>query len=450
MNATRKPVITVIGAASTTFGPKVLRDLLNHHNLWGSDIRFVDINEDRLAIYEKLARAMGDRMEQPITVTSTTDRRAVLAGSDYVIISVDTGHYTTWEMDFTIPKKHGIRQVLGELGGPGGLFHSLRQIPLHLEIAHDIEELCPDAVVLLASNPLNRLCLTMERHANVGRVYGLCHGVEMATNLYLNHLLDIPGEELDVIAAGTNHMTWILDLRRSGSGEDLYPRLKELAASGTITDQTLSWKLLDTYGYFPATLDNHVGEYIPYAWEFHGTDGIDFKGHLQQELDRWEYLRELSEKGIQTKDADVSRPDQSVLSEELRLGGFLEPRNWADTLAMPLIDAWENHGRLRMNALNAVNHGAVDTLPEGVFVETPAIVDGGGVQPIHVDLPKPLAAFCRRDIDQMELIVEAGVTGSRRLALQAMLLDPVVDSVSAAEKILDEMLQAQSEYLPQF
>lgn len=450
MNATKKPVITVIGAASTTFGPKVLRDLLNHPNLWGSDVRFVDINQDRLSVYEKLARAMASRMDEPITITSTTDRRAALAGSDYVIISVDTGHYTTWEMDFTIPKKHGVRQVLGELGGPGGLFHSLRQIPLHLEIARDIEELCPDAAVLLASNPLNRLCLAMERHANVGPIYGLCHGVEMATNLYLNHVLDIPGEELDVVAAGTNHLTWILDLRRKGSGEDLYPRLKQLASGSRMDQQTLSWKLLDTYGYFPATLDNHVGEYISYAWEFHGTDGIDFQGHLQQELDRWEYLRELSEKGIQSRDTDSVRPDQSILSEELRLGGFLEPRNWADTLAFPLIDSWENHGRLWMNAVNMVNRGAVSTLPDGVFVETPAIVDAGGVHPVHVDLPKPLAAFCRRDVDQMELVVEAGVTGSRQLVLQAMLLDPVVDSVVAAERTLDEMLQAQADYLPQF
>ena len=451
MDAHIKPTITVIGAASTTFGPKVLRDLLNHQYFWGSDLRFVDINTQRLAVYERLARAIADRMDEPIRVTATTDRRSVLPGSDYVIISVDTGHYTTWEMDFSVPRKHGVRQVLGELGGPGGLFHSLRQIPLHLEIARDIEELCPDATVLLCSNPLNRLCLAMERYASVGPIYGLCHGVEMALHLYLNSVLGVPGEEMDVVAAGTNHLTWILDLRRKGSGEDLYPKLRARAADGTLkTEQPLSWKLLDAFGFFPATLDTHVGEYIPYAWELVGTDGIDFAGHLAQEAERWEFLDALSREGLGSHSGEPELPDQSILSEELRLAGFLKPRSWADTLAFPLIEARESHRRLWMNALNVVNAGAINALPEGVFVEVPAIVDGGGVRPLSVDLPAPLAAFCRRDIDQMELTVEAGATGSRRLALQAMLLDPVVDSAAAAERVLDEMLEAQAEYLPQF
>jgi alpha-galactosidase len=130
-------------------------------------------------------------------------------------------------MDFSIPVKLGIRQVQGELGGPGGLFHSLRQVPLHLEIARDIEALCPDAMVMVCSNPLNRICLAMERYADVGQIVGLCHGVEMALYLYLNRVLGIDGNEMDVTAAGTNRFTWIVDLRRRSTGEDLYPFLKE-------------------------------------------------------------------------------------------------------------------------------------------------------------------------------------------------------------------------------
>ena len=137
-----KPTITVIGAASTTFGPKVLRDILNHSEVSGCHFRFVDLNEGRLIIYDRLAHCVSDMLSESITITSTTDRRQALPDSDYVIISVDTGHYDTWKLDFTIPVEHGIRQVQGELGGPGGLFHSLRQIPLHLDIAHDIEEFC--------------------------------------------------------------------------------------------------------------------------------------------------------------------------------------------------------------------------------------------------------------------------------------------------------------------
>ena len=202
----KKPIVTVIGAASTTFGPKVLRDILNHPEVWGGTFRFVDINEGRLATYDKLAHRISEVLEEPINITSTTDRREVLTGSDYVIISVDTGHYNTWEIDFTVPVKLGVRQVTGELGGPGGLFHSLRQIPLHMDIARDIEDLCPDAMVMVCSNPLNRICLAMERYANVGQIVGLCHGVEMALHLYLNRALGIDGDDMDVTAAGTNHL----------------------------------------------------------------------------------------------------------------------------------------------------------------------------------------------------------------------------------------------------
>ena len=447
----KKPVITIIGAASTTFGSKVLRDILNHPQLWGSELRFVDINEERLTVYTKLAHRINALLAQPITIQSTTNRREALAGSDYVIISVDTGHYNTWEQDYSIPVKHGVRQVLGELGGPGGLFHSLRQIPLHLEIASDIEALCPNAMVMVCSNPLNRICLALERYANVGQIVGLCHGAEMALYLYLNRVLGIEGDDMEVTAAGTNHLTWILDLRRKSTGEDLYPYLKEQLAKLDDKEQSLSRKLLDVYGYFSGTLDSHAGEYIPYAYEFFGLKGIDFEDSLEQEEKRWQYLRALAEDEVQWDRYEQFLGSQEVFSEELRLDDFFTPRNWADTLAFPIIAAQTSHTLHRMPAINMLNKGAINNLPDDVFVETPAVVDGSGIRLVSMgDLPKPLAAFCRRDIDQMELTVEAGVTGNRNLVMQAMLLDPVIDSVYTAEKVFAEMMLAHADYLPQF
>jgi alpha-galactosidase len=445
-----KPTVTVIGAASTTFGPKVLRDILNHPEVWGGTFRFVDINEDRLSTYDKLAHRISEVLDEPISITSTTDRREVLAGSDYVIISVDTGHYNTWEVDFTIPVNLGVRQVTGELGGPGGLFHSLRQIPLHMEIARDIEDLCPDAMVMVCSNPLNRICLAMERYANVGQIVGLCHGVEMALHLYLNRALGIDGDDLDVTAAGTNHFTWILDLRRKSTGEDLYPYLKQRLAQAD-DDQPLSRKLLEVYGYLNGCLDDHFGEYIPYAYEFCGLEGPGFSGRLEQEYKRWDYLRDLAENKVEWDKYEQVLGDQSVFSEELRLDAFFAPRSWADTLAFPIISAMQSNKLHRMPAIDMLNCGAITNLPQDVFVEAPAVVDASGIRMESIgDLPKPLAAFCRRDVDQMELTVEAGITGDRNLVLQAMLLDPVVDNVAVAERVLDEMLRAHAQYLPQF
>lgn len=449
----KKPVITVIGAASTTFGPKVLRDILNHPEVGGSTIRFVDIDEQRLTTYDKLARRINGIIKEPLSMVSTTDRREALAGSDYVIINVDTGHYHTYRLDFSIPVKHGIRQVLGELGGPGGLFHSLRQIPLHLDIARDIAKLCPNAILMVASNPLNRICLALERYAKVGQILGLCHGAEMSPHLVLNRVWDIDGDDVEFTAAGTNHFTWFLDIRRRSTGEDLYPLLKDVMAKVPPDGpQPLTRKLFEVYGYYPATLDSHFGEYVPYAYEFHGLKGLEFDRLLEQESRRWQYLADLADNRVEWDKYEQLHGDQAVLSQELRLDDFFKPRSWADTLAFPILAATIANRVQRMPALNMLNHGAINNLPPDVFVETPAIVDGSaGVKPVHIgDLPKPLAAFCRRDIDQMELTVEAAVKGDRNLVMQAMLLDPVVDSVSAAERILDEMMKTHAKYLPQF
>lgn len=446
-----KPTITIIGAASTTFGPKVLRDILNHPQIGGSSLRFVDVNEERLAIYDKLARKLNERLRIPIQIVSTTDRRAVLAGSDYVIITVDTGHYHTWQQDFSVPVKYGSRQILGELGGPGGLFHSLRQIPLHLEIARDIRDLCSDALVMVTSNPLNRICLALERYADLGQILGLCHGVEMALYLFLNRVMGINGDDMAVTAAGTNHLTWILDLRHKETGEDLLPLMKACLARMTDDEQSLSRKLLDVYGYFPGTLDSHAGEYISYAWEFYGIKGIDFSGHLEQEANRWQYLNALANNDAEWDKFEATYGDQSELSAELRLDPFFAPRSWADTLAIPIIAAVAANEFQRLPAVNMVNAGQIDNLPRGVFVETPAIVNGGGLYPVAMgDLPAPLAAFNRRDIDQTELIVEAAARGERNFVLQAALLDPVAESVIQVENMVDEMLRANAPYLPQF
>jgi alpha-galactosidase len=445
-----KPTITIIGAASTTFGPKVLRDILNHPGLGGSTYHFVDINEERLAVYDKLAHRLNGHLKTPSTIHSSTNRRALLPESDYVILSVDTGHYNTWRQDFDKPVEFGIRQIYGELGGPGGLFHSLRQIPLHLEIAADIAELCPNARILIASNPLNRICLALERYANLGQIVGLCHGAEMAPHLYLNRVLGIDGYDMDFLAVGVNHFTWILDIRRKSTGEDLYPLMKEVLARIPPDEQVLSRKMLEVYGYFPGTLDTHFGEYIPFAYEF-GYRGLDFNSYLAQEQSRWQYLKELAEDDAEWDQYEQRYGDQSALSKELRLDQFFAPRSWADTLAFPIINALFTNERHYMPAINLLNQGTIDNLPADVFVEGPAMIDGAGIHPFRIGpLPKPLAAFIRRDIDQMEMIVEAAVKGDRNLVLQAMLLDPVVDHVGNAERLLDEMMRINAPYLPQF
>jgi alpha-galactosidase len=441
-----KPTIVVIGAASITFGPKVLRDLINHPQLDGSTLRFVDIDQEHLEIMTRLARRLCAAAGRTFTIESTPDRKVALKGANYVLISVEVEHYQLWKQDFTIPVSLGVRQVTGELGGPGGLFHSLRQIPLHLEIARDIETICPDAIVMVESNPLNRICLAMRRYSRVGQIIGLCHGVEIVQN-YLGRVLGLDTEDMMATAAGTNHFTWILDLRLETTGEDLYPALRTKLAGYDPSFEPLSRKLFEVYGYYPSCGDSHIGEYIPYAWEYLGLEGPPLDDRSQYVEERWRYLDKLS-RGKEVEAGDYVEREKEV---ELRLTEFFQPRSWVDTLAFPILAAVQTNELHRMPAVNMLNWGTIANLPADVFVETPAAVDSSGVHPLRIgDLPKPLAALCRRDVDQMEWTVEAAVKGDRNLVLQAMLLDPVVDSVRTAERVLDEMMKAQAKYLPQF
>lgn len=450
---TEQPVIVVIGAASATFGPKVLRDVIHHPDLDGSTLRLVDVDEEHLDIFARLAGRIVEGLEHRVEIESYVERRSALRGADYVLISVDVERVETWEQDFRVPVEEGIRQVTGELGGPGGLFHSLRQIPVHLEIGRDLARVCPDAVVMVESNPLNRICLAMRRHTGCGRILGLCHGVEITQN-FLGRVLGMGTREIVATAAGVNHFTWILDLRERESGRDLYPRVRrELAdldfdAVGHFNRWRMSARLMDLYGYLPSCGDEHIGEYLPFGHEFCGTEGPDFAARTAGRRKLWDYYRRLAE------GSGPLRPVTEQIGgefEEEKLLWFFEPRNWADTLAFPIINAAATNRFIRMPAVNALNRGAIDNLPDDVFVEGPAACDASGVRLLSIGrLPKPLAAFCRRDVEQCEMVVEAAVEGDRDLVLRAMLLDPVVDSLRAAERITDRMLELQADYLPQF
>jgi alpha-galactosidase len=327
------------------------------------------------------------------------------------------------------------------------MIHSFRQIPLHLEIARDIEKYCPNAVVMIMSNPLNRICLALRRHTKVGEIVGLCHGVEMAEKLYLNKILNLEGEDIQANAAGTNHLTWILDLRRKSTGEDLYPLLGERVKTYDPTFEALSRKLFEVYGYYSGTGDAHMGEYVPYAWEYVDLGEARFNRNKGYDEGRWSYLEKLAKGEL----ALSARPEAEEQSEELVMVDLLSPRSWVDTLSIPMIAATVSNTPQRMPALNLINTGQIENLPRGVFVETPGLVDATGIHPVHMGaLPTTLAAFCQRDIDQTELIVEAAVTGDRKTALQAMLLDPVTESVQKSEAILETMLLEYKEQLPHF
>ena len=431
--------IVLIGAGSVSFGTGTLCDLFAaREELKGSTVALVDVNPEALRVMAQVARRMNEATGEPFVIEATADRRQALPGARFVIISVAVKRNERWRLDFHIPLKHGVKQVLGENGGPGGLFHAMRNVPIVLDICHDVERLCPDALVLNFTNPEGRLCLAASRYTGLQFV-GLCHGIGMAQTT-IGQALDLPPEEIDPQAAGLNHFTWVLDLRHKSTGADLYPAFRRAMAEKNVETVGVpgeyQWGvrlcryLMETFGYFPSPSDDHVGEYLAYAWEYCGLEGYDFDAAERGGEELWQRL-------------------QGWAGGQEPVDGLLAQRS--GERAAPIIVGVLGNTHQYELAVNVPNAGLISNLPEWAIVEVPATVDAAGVHGVHVGpLPEPIAALCRTQIAVIDRVVEAGVHGDRNAALEALLLDPVVTSISQAEAILGEMLEVHRDFLPQF
>ena len=418
--------VVLIGAASASFGPGCIRDALNTEGLRGSTLALVDTDVEALDVMTRLAHKLNEASGAGLVIESTPDRTQALPGAEFVITSIAIKRNDLWKLDWEIPLKHGIHQVLGENGGPGGLSHSLRNIPVILDICRDMERLCPDALLMNFTNPESRICLAVSKHTSI-RAVGLCHGFFMGQH----SIARITGEtDLDITAAGLNHFTWALSVKRKATGEDLYPLLREKAEQCEAGDMPLSRELLKTFGRFPFCSDDHIGEYLSYAWDKCVHHGYDFDEADRQRQHQWEHI---------TRIANGEEPAEDYA------------RKKSGELAFDIVHAiLANTGEL-MPAVNIANNGCIPNLPPDAVVEVPAVVNAEGIHGQCVgDLPEGIAALCNTQIAVQKLVVEAAVTGSREAALQAMLVDPVVTNIDAAEKCLDELLSVHAPYLPQF
>jgi len=430
------PKIVLIGAGSYAFGTATFRDLIAwREQLRGSTIVLVDVNPDALALMAGFLRKLNATVGDPYVIETTTDRRAALPGADFVLISIAVQRNRLWRLDWEIPLKHGVKHVLGENGGPGGLFHAMRNIPIVLDITRDVEALCPEALVINFTNPEGRVCQALNRYSKV-KFIGLCHGIDMMRRA-VSAALDVPLEEIDALAYGINHFSWVRTLRRRGTGEDLYPafnqaaheRLPELEAA-VGHSLKLSRFLMDTYGMWPLPSDDHVGEYLSYAWELAGLEGYPF--------DR-----------VDRESEDFKADIRKWTSGELPLPEWALTPSGERAIAIIAGILYNTH-QYEL-AVNLPNNGYIPNLPDDAIVEVPVIVDAAGVHGQRLEpLPEPIAAMCRTQIAVIDRVVEAGVHGDRHAALQALLLDPHITSTTQAEAILAELLEAHREFLPQF
>lgn len=425
----RSPKVVLIGAASTIFGPTTLRDLLLSPVLQGSQIALVDIAEQGLESTLHFGERLNDALGRGCSLSATTDRRSALPGADFVVVSVAVDRERTWKLDFEIPLRHGVRHVLGENGGPGGLSHSLRNIPLLLDIAHDVEALAPDAWVINFTNPMSRLCMALARHSRV-RFVGLCHQIHEGYRL-VSEALEIGIEEIQLLAAGLNHFTWILSMTHRQTGEDLYPVFREKLRHAPAGFDPLSREMYETFGLFPTGGGQHIGEYIGDAWRHVGTDGYDWS---------WYHNRMVQ---VRSDVEDIVRGDDTVAQRWIASPSI-------ERAQQVLAGLWTGDGHAE-EAVNVVNNGAIANLPDGAMVEVPAQIVRDRILPMHVGpLPPGIAELCNRQIAIQELVVQAAVNGDRNAALQALALDPVVPDMDVARRVLDELLRTHAAYLPRF
>lgn len=408
--------ITFIGAGSVVFCKNLLGDILSFPELAESDIALMDVDPERLRISEILARKVAQALDAQPTITATDDRQAALDGADYAINMVQIGGFPSTRVDFDLPKKYGLRQTIADTLGIGGIFRSLRTIPMMLDMGRDMQRVCPEVMFLNYVNPMAANTWAFSQATGI-RTVGLCHSVQ-GTSRQLAGYLGVDHRELEYRVAGINHMAWFLKLERAG--EDLYPLLWEAYLKDQVrAKDPVRFEAFRRLGYFVTESSEHFSEYVPHFIRRDRTDLIDrFKVPLD------EYIRRC-EKNDETWHATRDK----MLAEE-----SVEVRQSVE-YGSGIIHSMET-GTPRVVYGNVLNTGLIDNLPQGCCVEVPCLVDKNGVQPTKIgSLPPQLAAICQTNINPQSLTVAAALSGDKSYAYQAAMLDPH----TAAELTLDEI-----------
>jgi len=417
--------IVFLGAGSAAFGLSMFQDVFTTRDLTGCTLTLVDIDAEALDRMTRLAERMNAETGTGVIIEKTTDRRAAFDGASFVVSSVAIDRNRLWRQDFEVPKKYGVRHTLGENGGPGGLFFTLRTLPLIFDIARDIEEICPDALFINLSNPESRIVLGLGKYSKV-KSLGLCHGIFLA-RWFICQILGMPEKEVDVWGAGLNHFQWLTGIRERVSGRDLYPLLRQKEQTHDPAFTPLARKLFRAFGLWVSCSDDHTGEYLPYGWEA-GEHGFNF---AEDERGR----------GILKGMMDGAIDGTTPIPPE-----WLKP-SWGERAVQVIGGVLHNQKRLIESGV-VYNQGAIPNLPPDLAVEVPVVADAAGVHPVSLGpLPDSIAKLLTVQAGVQQLAVEAAIHGSKEIALQALLIDPVINSTTAATQILDELWELNKPYI---
>ncbi|MGN1141924.1 MAG: hypothetical protein ACI4TF_12035, partial [Oliverpabstia sp.] len=429
----------LIGAGSMSFAPVTIVDILLNESFKTVPltIALMDINQDALDLSAEYIRNVLEVTKRSIDVQVTTNLEEAVTDADFVVTAIEVDRYYYWSMDFHLPRRYGFRQIYGENGGPGGMFHMLRNLPPMLEIAHTMERVCPDAWLLNYTNPEAKLVEAISKLTKI-KVVGLCHGEGMGRD-QLSKILNIPQEKLVTEVAGLNHFGWFTSIRHKDTNEDLYPLLfeqdKKMNELAQWDELALSRMMMRTYGLYPYPGANHIGEYIAWSDDMIASTKIQYFYDPVQE-DPWnggrvpEFIYSFSQnptdcsffppEGENKKENNDFRERFNLTPDKLKISG---------EYAIPIAEAIAFDKPCEIGAVNMPNRDYVPGLPNGMVVEVPALVDGTGIHPKKtMALPAAVTAMINVQGTIHQLLIEAYVEKSKNKLLQALLLDPTISN----------------------
>jgi alpha-galactosidase len=455
------PRITIIGGGSYQWVPKLIVDLANSPVLREAEIVIEDIDPAPVPKMVELVEHIAEVANIPLTARGTTDQRDALEGADYVVVNISTGGFESMRHDLEIPERYGISQSVGDSVGPGGIIRAQRNIPVFLDIARDMQAICPDAWLLNLTNPMTTICRSVTRESAITTI-GLCHEITLL-QFVMSLLLDVSFMDITATVAGVNHLPFVTKL--DVNGEDGLEMLRDLiehadtrgkdvletayveglghekiseggewTKADLLHHNQLKLELFQRFGVLPGAGDRHVAEFFP--------------GFLTEESgwgSRWGFGLTSIEERERHQEEHIADFEKMLASPELSQmpsGEMVAPVITCRMLDQP---GWF--------PLNIPNHGQVADLPSDVTVESMCIADGSGVRGRDVVLlPGAMREQLRRVSASQELTVEAAISGNRDKVLEAMLADPLAGRLDydALGRMTDEMLAATKPWLPQF
>jgi len=427
----------LIGAGSANFGLGTIGDIFKSKILEGSTVTLHDINAKALENTKKIALEYKEKLKVNYNIEATTNRAEALKDAKFCIISIEVGNrFDLWDQDWKIPLQYGVKQIYGENGGPGGLFHSLRIIPAILNICDDIVKICPNAFVFNYSNPMQRICHAVTSKYQDLKFIGLCHEIA-SMERQLPTIMETDYSNIQIKAGGLNHLSILLNVKYKDTEKDGYPIIRkkfkdyyskltsEYYPSKPGGERGVFFELYKIYGYLPITTDSHLGEYIQWAYSVADHEAI------------MEFYDNYKKRCLTFYD------NESHYSEYFNMSD-----NKMNERIVPILEAILNDTDLEESAVNVPNNNFIDSLPKDIVVEVPGILNKSGVTGMRLEnYPSDFASLLNNQVGTIQLTSEAVLKESKHIAYQALLADPVVDNAIKAEQLLNTMIDFQKEYL---